>query len=41
LAQRREWRTPPTGQQIVTDQKGAVLQHQVTDRLYETFVTLQ
>lgn len=29
------------GQQIVTDQKGAVLQHQVTDRLYETFVTLQ
>ena len=29
------------GQQIVTDLKGAVLQHQVTDRLYETFVTFK
>jgi hypothetical protein len=29
------------GQQVVTDMKGAVLQHQVTDRLYETFVTFK
>jgi len=29
------------GQQIVTDMKGAVLQHQITDRLYETFVTFK